>query len=302
MTVYFKEEDIINLESDDEETEEAPVPLQVAKESAAIPKSESQDQIVRIPDEKIPDILKFRPGYKVVCLDFGEDSFPMVTYGTVQYAGVDLGSGSMEFMYRIQPHSADESFYTKEATLQFAQETAVWAKISSEYKEAIVFSSSQAQSDQQPVYSVSDVASYRLHTDVPSRLVRYRAAGSIKPVDIEGIALPEANSNNRQEPEQVEDPIPRNIVAQQVSLVDQQVADLRPGNNEDISLQNEIRQQAEDSQSDGFHRKEPRRSEERWEPPAKRCKEGSPSVATEIQTRIIRIPRSANYNGLAKGK
>jgi hypothetical protein len=273
--------------------------------AAAVPKRESQDHIIRIPDDKIPDTLQFRPGCKVLCLDWDGDALPKVTYGLVQYAGVDLGSGSMDFMYHIEPHSTGGSFYAKEATLQFAQETPVWAKVSSEYVEAIVFSSSQARSDQQPVYSVSDTASHRLHTDVPSRLVRYRETGSSKPVDTEENSSVAANNNSLKEPEQMENPIPRNIVARQISLIGQRVADLRPGNNEDISLQSEVRRTAE---VDSDRAKEPRKSSEgRWEPPPKRRKSESSSqqqklARTEVQTKVIRVPRCANYNGLKEGK
>lgn len=222
MATFIKQEEIIDLQTTDDEESDNEEQQVVKEEEQVTDDAESQDEsqedaILKIPDDKLPEKLIFRPGYQVLCLNYDEGALPKVVYATVKSAGVDLGNGSMGFVYTIQCKSSGEMFNVKEARLHFAQETPVWAKIATEYEEGVIFSSSQSSSDEQVVYSVSDSASQRLHINVPARFVRYRAIGSNKPIDTDNTIEAKYPC---EETTRIDNPIPADIITRQVSILD----------------------------------------------------------------------------------
>lgn len=193
MAIYIKEEDTVDLRSDDEQPEVSDPEEQ---------DDNQDDTVVKIPDNKIPDSLIFRPGNQVLFTDYDAGTLANVAFGTVQYVGVDIGSCSREFVYRIQSDDdSSSSFYAKEPMLHFVQRTAVWAKIATEYVQAIVLSSNKSVGDENPVYCVAEVPRLRLHTCVHGRYVRCRAPGSRKPVDTEESIPVREMPTDRQDPE-----------------------------------------------------------------------------------------------------
>lgn len=142
-------------------------------------------RLLKVPLAQIPPNLIFHPGCHVVCMDFEVGMPPVVLYGIVQYAAVNLDS--MGYVYCIQSKPYGEPYFASESTLQFAQAMPVWAKIPgvSGYSEALVFSSAQSAPDTPPVYSVTKSASQGCYNNIPAKYIKYRGPGSAKPIDVE---------------------------------------------------------------------------------------------------------------------
>jgi hypothetical protein len=144
-----------------------------------------ESHILELPKDQIPPTLIFHPGCRVICINFDEETTPVVSYGTVLHSAIDLRSVSRGYLYKVRPTlPAGQEYYSEGENLAFAQGSKVWAKISKSegYVESLVFSCERQSHDEQPVYAVTRPFQQGLYTRICAKDVKYRPEGSNRPI------------------------------------------------------------------------------------------------------------------------
>ena len=178
MAHNIKQEDVIVIDDDDSMTGSAKDADADLKQEEVMHKGSS---LLPVPQSQIPERVIFRPGCKVVCVDFQQGTAPQVSYGTVQSVLVDLSS--MVYQFKINP-ATGATFTAREDTLQFGQGEAVWVNASDGdgYVEGLVLSSSMTPGEER-LYTISRPSQPGIYDAIPAKHVKYRSPGSTKPAN-----------------------------------------------------------------------------------------------------------------------